>query len=97
MSKVMTAQRLHDGIVVFWRDGEWTESVLDATPLDEAAVEMAMAEGRADQAENLVIDVGLIDVQLQADKPVPTRRRERLRALGPSVRADLVRAQDMEI
>jgi len=97
MNQVMTAQRLSDGLVVFWRDGQWVEHIREATPLDPEAVEGPMAEGRADVAANLVVDLHTIEVDVRDGRPVPKRRRERLRALGPTVRADLARPDDMEI
>jgi hypothetical protein len=97
MRHVVTAQRLSDGLVVFWRDGDWVEHIREATPLEQEALEEALAEGRADLAANLVVDVHSIDVDVRDGRPVPKRRRERLRALGPTVRFDLARPDDMEI
>jgi len=84
--KVLTANRLIDGEVVWYgADEAWIE-LIDGARIarDKAAEEMLQAIGKAALADNLVVDVDLIDVELQGSRIVPTRLRERIRAAGPT-------------
>lgn len=89
--KVVTANRLRDGLVVFLdRDGGWSEWIEDsrvATSQDEGKELMALAE----QAERdvVVLDPYLIAVSEEDGSPRPVKYRELLRTMGPSVRTDL--------
>jgi hypothetical protein len=85
--KVLTANRLTDGIAV-WLDanGQWTESLQEAlVARHEEAVASLEAIGKRDFAENQVVDVAVIDVQEQEGKLWPVRLRERIRAQGPTM------------
>jgi hypothetical protein len=84
--KVLTANRLIDGEVVWYgTDEAWIE-LIDGARIarDKAGEEMLQAIGKAALAANLVVDADLIDVELQAGRIVPTRLRERIRAAGPT-------------
>jgi hypothetical protein len=85
--KALTANRLADGEVVFWRGGGWVERFADAEIFgDEAAAEAAEARARAEI--RVSVDPYLIDV-IEADGgPAPLSYRERLRALGPTNKPD---------
>jgi len=85
--KVLTANRLSDGIAV-WLDaaGRWTENLQDALVARHAeAVSSLEAIGKRDFAENKVVDVNVIDVEETEGKVWPTRLRERIRAQGPTM------------
>ena len=84
--KVLTANRLIDGEVVWYGDSEAWIELIDGARIarDKAGEEMLQAIGKAALADNLVVDVDLIDVELQGDRIVPTRLRERIRAAGPT-------------
>ncbi|MFN3549722.1 MAG: DUF2849 domain-containing protein [Mesorhizobium sp.] len=84
--KVLTANRLIDGEVVWFGSGEsWIETIHGARIVrDKAAEEALEAIGKAAFAANLVVDAELIDVELVAGRIVPTRLRERIRAAGPT-------------
>ncbi|WP_430257205.1 DUF2849 domain-containing protein [Neorhizobium sp. IRS_2294] len=85
--KVLTANRLSDGIAV-WLDaaGRWTENLQDALVARHAeAVSSLEAIGKRDFAENKVVDVNVIDVEETEGKLWPTRLRERIRAQGPTM------------
>ncbi|WP_181699556.1 DUF2849 domain-containing protein [Chthonobacter albigriseus] len=90
MPQIVTANRLIDGEVVFRAaDGSWVRDVNGAGVLqskDEAGV--AEAAALADFANAIVVDVAVIDVTVAADKVVPVRLRERIRAFGPTVKSD---------
>jgi len=81
--KALTANRLDDGEVVFWRAGAWTRRFSEAAVFEDAALaEVVEAEAKAQQT--VVVDVYLIDVVDVGGRPAPLSYRERLRALGPT-------------
>ncbi|MCC7268831.1 MAG: DUF2849 domain-containing protein [Caulobacteraceae bacterium] len=81
--KALTANRLIDGEVVFWRKGEWIERFADAELFDDPAVAEA-AEAHGKNQPTVVVDVYLIDLVDADGIPTPVSYRERLRALGPT-------------
>jgi hypothetical protein len=84
--KVLTANRLIDGEVVWLGSGEaWIETIDGARiARDKASEEALQAIGKAALANNLVVDAELIDIDLPGGRIVPTRLRERIRAAGPT-------------
>lgn len=91
--QVITANRLLDGAVVYYTaDRTWALNLTDAQSFSsEAAATAAVAQITSAGARAPVIDVAAIELALEADH-APTRLRERIRAVGPTVRADLGRA-----
>lgn len=87
MSQVITANRLHDGAVVFRAgDGSWVETISGAQCLDTAEdAKAALAASAHAEADNLVLDIYLIDVARRGGSLAPTRLREAIRASGPTV------------
>ena len=90
--QVVNDNRLVDGLVVYLSEADdWSEKIEDALV---AATEIE-AEGLLATAERAaigapcVIQPYLIDIVVDGDVLKPLRYRERLRALGPSVRRDL--------
>ncbi|MCX8997749.1 DUF2849 domain-containing protein [Rhizobiaceae bacterium BDR2-2] len=86
-AKVLTANRLTDGIAV-WLDasGQWSENLQEAlVARHEEAVASLEAIGKRDFAANRVVDVAVIDVQETDGKLWPVRLRERIRAAGPTI------------
>ncbi|MGF0538193.1 DUF2849 domain-containing protein [Agrobacterium sp. ES01] len=85
--KVLTANRLTDGIAV-WLDasGDWVEDLQVAFIARHAEAVQALEEtGKRALADNLVVDVNVIDVEETDGKIWPTRLRERIRAAGPTM------------
>lgn len=85
--KVLTANRLGDGIAV-WLDagGQWTEKLQDAFVARHAEAIAALEEaGRQAFASNIVLDVNVIDVEEKDGVLWPLRLRERIRAEGPTI------------
>ena len=80
--RALTANRLIDGEVVFWRKGEWVEQFAEADLFDDDAGEIA--EGHAKNQPTVVIDAYLIDLVESEGRLVPLSYRERIRALGPT-------------
>jgi hypothetical protein len=81
--KALTANRLSDGEVVFWKNGVWVERLTDAEIFaDDAGAGEAEAAARAQPT--VVIDPYLIDLVDSASFWAPVSYRERIRALGPT-------------
>jgi Protein of unknown function (DUF2849) len=88
---VLTANRLHDGIVVFLApDGRWVESIEAAAVAHSAEELRALQEqGARDSAANLVVEPYLAEVAEAGGRRVPARMRERVRVDGPSILDDV--------
>ena len=86
-SKVLTANRLIDGVSVWMgASGQWVETLGEAfiARHDEAAAALETA-GKQAQADNSVVDANVIDVEETATGIRALRLRERIRADGPSI------------
>ena len=81
--KALTANRLIDGEVVFWRNGEWVEQFAQAELLQDSEAQDAVLAVAKTQV-TLLVEPYLFDVATQAGIAVPVSYRERLRALGPT-------------
>jgi hypothetical protein len=97
MAQVVIASRLSDGLVVFLKEttvagsADWVLQLSEAevADSDERAAEL-LAIGEADAAKTQsVIDAYLIDVEEQGGELRPTKYREAIRCLGPTIRLDL--------
>ena len=87
MPRVLTGNRLETGDVLWWNGVDWTPLIRDAVAIgDEGAALLARLV-----AEERINDPVLVDVTGEAGAFIPTTTRERVRASGPSVRADLAR------
>jgi sulfite reductase (NADPH) hemoprotein beta-component len=81
--KVITANSLTTGEVVFWDQGRWAVRFADGERFEDdgaAAAALTIAESKPQEA----VAAYLIDVEDMGGHFVPTSFRERLRALGPS-------------
>ncbi len=85
--KVLTANRLTDGVAVWLAEGGLWQTSLQGARVAETAEEIETLEavGKAATADNLVVDVNLIDVENLDGVLVPQRLRERIRADGPTI------------
>ena len=89
--KVISANRLTDGLVVYLTAGdEWSEWIArsEIATSDEEA-EALLARAKQAEADRVVVEPYLIDVAEIDGEVRPTRYREFIRATGPSVRPDL--------
>ena len=87
MPRILTGNRLETGDVLWWNGSDWSTRIADAAEIGtegEALVATLIAAER-------INDPVLIDVTGEPGAFVPTTTRERVRASGPSVRADLAR------
>jgi hypothetical protein len=88
---VLTANRLHDGIVVYLAAaGRWVESIAAAAVARSPDESRALEEqGARDSASNLVVEPYLAEVAEAGGRLFPARMRERVRLEGPSVLDDV--------
>ena len=86
MPDVISANRLADGIVVFYdAGGRWAEALAAAEVFSaKAEVEAALARAKADEERNLVVDVYNFAVTTQGGI-APATLRDRIRAGGPTI------------
>ena len=87
MPRILTGNRLETGDVLWWDGANWSLRIADAVAVGdegEAIVAQLVAAER-------INDPVLIPVTGEPGAFVPTTTRERVRASGPSVRADLAR------
>lgn len=88
--KILTANRLDDGLVVYLGRNGWTADIDIARRAhdDDAAAAAALDyQGKQAATRNEVTDPYLID--LDDDDGEPLRWRETIRANGPTIRRDL--------
>jgi siroheme synthase-like protein len=85
--KVVTANRLSDGAVVFLtRAAVWSEYIDNAVVAVEPQAAAALGEhGKRAEAANHVTGSYVIDVERRDGRVLPVHIRERIRALGPTV------------
>ncbi len=85
--KVITANRLSDGVVVYLASGSWKTGIDGASVLAAAdAIEAGLAVAARAVANREIVDVSAIDVELgETRTPRPLRLRERIRAFGPTI------------
>jgi hypothetical protein len=92
---VITANRLRDGIVVFQSPaGQWIEQIADAAVLEGDALTAAVEAGKQAERRQEVVESYPVEVDVRDGVPVPVRQRERVRALGPTIRTDLGKQAD---
>ena len=87
MPRILTGNRLETGDVLWWNGSDWSHQIKDAVDIGDEG-EALLAQLIAAERIN---DPALIDVTGEPGAFVPTTTRERVRASGPSVRADLAR------
>jgi len=82
--KALTANRLTDGEVVFWKQGRWVERFGDADLFADDDPAGEAAEAHAKNQPTVVVEPYLIDLMESENLWAPVSYRERIRALGPS-------------
>ena len=87
-ASVLTANRLDDGVVVFWSGEGWVEQFPDAERFSDPPAAAAALEAARLEVTRL-LEPYLVEVAVGPAGPAPASLRERIRALGPSVRPDL--------
>ncbi len=88
--QMLTANRLKDGDVLYWKAGVWVEALKDGEVFAEPApADAALAAAQSFVAGNAVVNPYLFDVHADAKGIHPVKEREIIRAAGPSIREDL--------
>ena len=76
--QVLTANRLRDGEVVYWRGGAWVGDLADAEIFpDEAQAKRALEAAARFVGERVVVNPYLFAVRAEADGLHPIEERER--------------------
>ena len=95
--KVVTANRLRDGVVVYRaEDGAWTEALLEAQVVEGEAAIGALALAQADESH--AVGAYLMDVDA-SDGVVPDGRgrlRETIREAGPTIHPQFAKHHDTQ-
>jgi hypothetical protein len=87
--QMLTANRLVDGDVLYWKSGAWVLSLAQGEVFDDpAAADAALATAQRDVTGNLVVGVYLFDVRRGTGGIRPVKEREIIRAAGPTVRGE---------
>jgi hypothetical protein len=86
-AKVITANRLSDGIVVFLGDdGGWPVEIAKARILEDGPdFDSALAYAKEQHDARVIVEPYAVDVEVKDGVPVPVRLRELIRAQGPTV------------
>jgi len=88
--QILTANRLTDGAVTYWRAGQWVDAMAEAEVLaEDGAAKAALDAAARSVAGQMVVSPYLFAVRIEDGVAVPMKEREIIRAAGPSVRADL--------
>ena len=86
--KVITANRLTDGAVVYWsNEGAWTSDFAEAARFDKDAADDALAKVAVRVRE--ITEAYLVETDDAGVLNGRTRIRETIRTSGPTVRPDL--------
>lgn len=89
MPQVISANRLTDGIVVFFAHGAWVERLADAQVYaDASAASAGLDIAERDFKANLVVEIAAFEVQITSRGLEAAHLRDRVRAAGPTVRLD---------
>lgn len=90
--KTVTANRLRDGIAVYYTGSSWSERVAEAAAReDKAEIQVLLESALVDEKNNFVVAPYVIEVVEEKGHWFPKDKKERVRAVGPSVREDLGR------
>jgi hypothetical protein len=82
---ILTANDLATGDVIWWTGEGWSIHVNDAVDVGDKGGEIAQAEVAARRANEAYV----IEATSDADGVRPAHIKDRIRALGPTVRLDL--------
>src|SRR4051812_43357083 len=84
--QMLTAARLRDGEVIYWKSGDWVPMLADGEVFNDiAAAEAALAASQVFVTSNQVIEPYLFEVRVNGASIVPVKEREIIRAAGPTV------------
>jgi len=88
--KVITANRLTFGEVVYWTQSQgWQTSIQQAQVLDDADADAALKLAAESVERCEVVAPYDFPVRVEQGRVIPVSAREQIRARGPSVRLDV--------
>ena len=87
---MIIANRLVDGVVVFFAAGDAWVADIDAGLAmdDQPEADKALAIAKRHEADSIVIDPQLIEITVEDGRKRPVAIREAIRAFGPTIRTD---------
>ena len=91
--KIVTGNDLLSGDVTWWTGKGWSRYVADAVDAGADAEHIAHVEEAALRVNGPIV----IDATMSDAGPIPTHIKDRIRAAGPTVRADLAIRPDFQI
>ena len=83
--RILTGNDLRNGRVVWWDGQGWSLHVDAAVDVGDQGADIAAAESAARR----VVDANVIEGERTAEGVRPAHIKDRIRALGPTVRPDL--------
>jgi hypothetical protein len=83
--KLLTGNDLPTGDVIWWAGAGWSRHVEDAVDVDTGGEAIAQAEAGARRVNGPYV----IEATMTDTGPRPAHIKDRIRALGPTVRPDL--------
>ncbi|WP_188237719.1 DUF2849 domain-containing protein [Sphingopyxis sp. LK2115] len=83
--KLLTGNDLKSGAVIWWTGADWSIHIEDAVDVDEQGEAILAVEEAARRVNAPYIIAG----EMTPDGPRPAHIKDRIRALGPTVRPDL--------
>jgi hypothetical protein len=83
--KILTGNDLKTGAVIWWTGSDWSRHVNDAADVGDHGETVAAMESAARR----VVDANVIDGEKTGGSVRPAHIKDRIRALGPTVRPDL--------
>lgn len=84
--KILTGNDLSSGDVIWWAGDGWSRQVSEAVDVGDKGDDLA----RAEEAALRVVGAYVIDATITDDGVRPAHIKDRIRALGPTVRPDLI-------
>ena len=91
--RILTGNDLKTGAVIWWTGRDWSLHVEDAADVGEHGEAVLAAEDGARRVNGGYI----VDAEATPDGPRPAHIKDRIRALGPTVRIDLsLRPEDAD-
>jgi hypothetical protein len=89
--KLLTGNDLATGDVIWWTGSGWSRRVADSADVGSEGE----ALGRVEEAARRVNGPVVIEATMTPDGPRPAHIKDRIRALGPTVRMDLTLAPEV--
>lgn len=83
--KLLTGNDLPTGDVIWWTGGGWSRHIAEAGDVGAGGEPLA----RAEEGARRVTGAYVIDATATPEGPRPAHIKDRVRALGPTVRPDL--------